>query len=188
MATADNLLLAAAEESKNRAMYLAFAERAEAEGQPQVARLFRAIAESERIHARGEIDLAASAGASAPEAAAVGGRAATGLMPPTATTAENLHRAVEIEEAEFQDTYARFLRQAVEEGEQAAAALLRNVIEVERIHRGLYAAALAAVQEGRRLPEAPVFVCRTCGNTVVGRRPEACPICGSPAAKFAEVA
>ena len=165
MATARNLGQAFAEEAKNRDRYLVFAEKAEGEGMPQIARLFRAAAESELIHARAELE----------------------ALGEIRSTVENLRYAVSAEENEFQGLYARFLKEALAEGDAGVAALFKNILAVERGHHALYSMALAAIADGQDLPERPVFVCRTCGNTVVGQPPEVCPVCGSPATAFGEV-
>ncbi|HAU37788.1 MAG TPA: rubrerythrin [Phycisphaerales bacterium] len=165
MAIREKLKQAFALESKNRELFLLYSQKAEAEGQHQVARLFRAVAESELIHVRAE-------------AALLGGND---------STADNLHQAATIEEAEFQHFYARFLKEAVEDENSPLAELLSRIMEVERQHYGLYQRALQCVRESGDLPESPVHVCGRCGCTVLGDPPDPCPVCGGPRAGFRAV-
>ena len=166
MPTNHNFELAFAEEAKNRQLFLAFAQKADAEGARQVARLFRAAAESELIHARAELE-------------------ALGLV---RSTMENVRHAVAVEENEFQNMYARFLHEAQRDGDGAAATLFGRILEVERGHHNLFREAFAALSTGADIPEAPILVCRTCGNTVVGQPPSICPVCGQPQEGFIAVA
>ena len=165
MSTADNLRLAFTEEAKNSALYLVFAEKADSEGKPQTARMFRALAESELIHGRAELQLLGDNGA----------------------TVDNVRFAAASEEREFQDMYARFLQEALKDGSEEAAGLMSNIMKVERAHHDLLREALAELLDGGDIAEEPIFVCSTCGNTVVGAQTEACSICGSPPEMFYEV-
>lgn len=153
------------EECRNIERYLAFAKKAEAEGWPQIARLFRATAGSERAHARAELR----------------------ILGEVHSTLQNLQDAIDTEEKEFQEVYPRFLREAMQEGGGEPAALLRRILVVERTHHNLYQQALAALQGGADFPEAPVRVCRECGHTIIGDPPATCPVCGSTKEEFAEV-
>jgi rubrerythrin len=161
----ENFRLALADEARNRLLYLAFAEKAEAEGRHQLARLFRATAESELIHARRQMEAAGVIGSSA----------------------DNLRHAVAAEEREFQDSYAEYLRQAQKEGDSQAAALFGKILKVEREHHRMFLDTLAKLLAGQDLAAAPIHVCQVCGSTVVGKRPGACGICGSPAEAFNEI-
>jgi len=165
MSVTDNLLLAFEEEAKNRERYLAFAEQADAEGKHQIARLFRAAAESELIHAVAELR----------------------ALGEVKSTAENVQYAIDAEEREFQDVYAGFLREARREGNEETAVLWERILKVERGHYDLFNDALAALTGGEDFATGPAFVCRTCGNTVVGDLPPICPICSAPAEAFVEV-
>ena len=165
MSTTENLRLALAEEAKNRELYLAFAEKAEAEGNCQVARLFRAVAESELIHARSELE----------------------MLGAVKSTTENLQRAMWLEEGEFQKMYARFLKEVQEEPDEQTAAFWERILKVERGHHKLFREALTALVDGKDVADAPMYVCRSCGHTVAGRPLEPCGVCGAPADGFAEV-
>ena len=165
MATIDNLKEAFAGESQANRKYLAFAKMADEEGVPQIARLFRAAAAAETVHAHAHLNVMHG----------VGG------------TAENLEAAIEGEGAEFREMYPGFVAEAKDEGESAAATSFGNALVVEEIHHTLYTNALATLKDGGDLPEAKMFVCGVCGNTVAGEAPDKCPVCGAPQARFFEV-
>jgi rubrerythrin len=145
--------------------YLAFAKKAETEGFSQVAKLFRAAAEAETVHAHAHL------------------RVAGGIK----GTAENLKVAIEGEGFEFQKMYPQFVAEAESEGNKPAEISFKNAMAVEEIHHGLYKGALAAIETGSDLPAAKIYVCAVCGNTVTSEPPDKCPICGVPKARFAEV-
>ena len=166
MATMDNLAEAFAGESQANRKYLAFAKKAEADGYPQVAKLFRAGAEAETIHAHAHFRVMGGIG----------------------ETTDNLAAAVEGEGFEFENMYPKFVAEAEEEGNKQAEVSFKNAMAVEKIHHGLYSDALESVKAGSDLPEESVYVCPVCGNTVIGSVPEKCPICNVPGDKFTEVA
>ncbi|MEW6356812.1 MAG: rubrerythrin family protein [Planctomycetota bacterium] len=166
MATTDNLQGAFAGESQANRKYLAFAKKAEADGFPQIARLFRAAAAAETVHAHSHF------------------RAMGGVK----DTAENLQAAIEGEGFEFKEMYPKFVDEAKREKNKGAQISFENALAVEEIHHGLYAEALKTLKGGKDLPQAPIFVCGVCGNTVLGKAPDKCPVCGAPKAKFSEIA
>ncbi len=166
MATTDNLQDAFAGESQANRKYLAFAKKAEQDGFAQVAKLFRAAAEAETIHAHAHF------------------RVLGGVQ----GTAENLAAAIEGEGFEFQQMYPKFLKEAEDEGNQAAVYSFKNALAVEEIHHGLYGKALESVKAGSDLPEKKIYVCAICGNTVEGEAPDSCPVCKAAREKFFEVA
>ena len=166
MATTDNLKEAFAGESQANRKYLAFAKKAEAEGFGQVAKLFRAAAEAETVHAHAHFDV-------------LGG---------VKGTADNIAAGVEGEGFEFQQMYPKFVAEAKSEGNQGALTSFQNALAVEKIHHGLYSEALEAVKAGKDLPGSAILVCQVCGNTVLGEAPGKCPICGSAKDLFTEVA
>jgi rubrerythrin len=165
MATSDNLKDAFAGESQANRKYLAFAKKAEADGFPQIAKLFRAAAEAETVHAHAHL------------------RAMGGIK----STAENLETAIEGEGFEFKDMYPKYLVEAEKEGVQAAVISFKFALAVEEIHHGLYTEALKTLKGGRDLPARAVFICTVCGNTVFDSPPDKCPICGVGKDKFVEV-
>ena len=99
-------------------------------------------------------------------------------------TAENLHAAIDGEASEFREMYPGFITEAEREGNDKAVMSFDNALAVEKIHHGLYQEALKAVGSGQDLPQATMFVCGVCGNTVSGQPPDTCPICSSPKSKF----
>jgi rubrerythrin len=166
MSTQTNLETAFAGESQANRRYLAFAAKAEAEGLPQIAKLFRAAAEAETVHALAHLR----------------------VMNGVADTKRNLQAAVEGEGHEFEKMYPPFVEEAQTEGYRAAVLSFRNAMAVEKIHFDLFGKALAAATASRDLPGASIHVCAICGNTVEGAAPEKCAICGAPKSKFKEVA
>ena len=166
MATAENLKEAFAGESQANRTYLAFAKKAEADGYPQVAKLFRAAAEAETVHAHAHL------------------RAMGGVK----DTAANLESAVAGEGHEFKTMYPAFVKEAEAEGAKAALFSFRNAMAVEEVHHGLYAKALESVKSGSDLPASKIVVCSVCGNTIEGDAPDRCPVCGVPGSKYFEVA
>jgi rubrerythrin len=165
MATVDDLQNAFAGESQANRRYLAFAKKAEAEGYPEVAKLFRAAAEAETVHAHAHL------------------RAMGGVE----STKENLEEAVKGESFEFKQMYPGYVEQARNEQAKAALASFQNAMAVEQVHHSLYIEALNAVQAGKDIPVHKFFVCGVCGNTVLDEPPEKCPVCGAPKDKFSEV-
>ena len=165
MATMENLAKAFAGESQANRKYLAFANKAEEDGMPQVAKLFRAAAEAETIHAHAHF------------------RVMGGIK----NTAENLQAAIEGEGEEFEDMYPKMLAEAQAEGNKPAEFSFKNALAVEEIHHGLYSKALESVKAGNDLPAAKIYVCPVCGNTVEGDVPDTCPVCGVPGTKFKEI-
>ena len=161
--TLENLREAFAGESQANRRYLAFAEQADADGYPQVAKLFRAAADAETIHAHAHL------------------RAMSGV----GSTTENLGEAVGGETHEFTNMYPGMIAAAEEEDFTRARRSFDNANQVEQIHAGLFQKALDSLGE-----EAQVFdyyVCPVCGNTVEGAPSEPCPICGTPADRFTRV-
>jgi rubrerythrin len=165
MSTADNLQEAFAGESQANRKYIAFAKKAEADGYPQVARLFRAAAEAETVHAHAHF------------------RVMNGVK----GTVENLEAAIEGEGYEFRTMYPSFLDEAQKAKDGPAVTTFKNAMAVEETHHRLYSDALTAVKGGKDLPAAPIYVCAVCGHTVVGGAPDTCPVCKAKKDRFAEV-
>ena len=158
--TMENLKTAFAGESQANRKYLAFAQQAEKDGLPNVARLFRTTAEAETIHAHGHLK-------------AMGG---------VKSTAENLQEAIGGETYEFSQMYPPMLEQAEKEGHKAKI-MFRYAVEAEKIHAALYTKALAAVKAGKDIEE-EVYLCPVCGHIEIGKRPDKCPICGVKGDKY----
>ena len=160
----DDLKEAFAGESQANQKYRAFAARAEQDGFPNIARLFRTTAEAERIHAEGHLKALDGVG----------------------TTADNLQAAIEGETHEFTEMYPPMLQRAAEIGHKAKR-MFGYAVEAEAVHAKLYALALDAVKQGKDLAETRFYLCPVCGHIEFGEPPEACPICGAKASKFVEV-
>jgi len=162
--TNENLAIAFAGESQANRKYLAFARQADKDGLPQIARLFRAAAEAETIHALSHL-------------ANMGG---------IGKTRENLEAALAGETYEFTEMYPPMWEQAKAEGHKAKT-MLGFATSAEKIHAGLFKQALEALREGKDLSQMEVYLCPFCGDVEFGVPPEKCPICGAPAAKFQRV-
>jgi len=163
--TLENLETAFSGESQANRRYLLFADKAEKEGYPEIARLFRATAEAETAHARNHLKTMGGIGA----------------------TRDNLQAAIEGENYEFTKMYPGFIEQAKAENNQAAQTSFDWANKVEEIHHGLYQKALKALEAGQQLKDDPYFVCQGCGYTVAGEAPEKCPVCGAPRKMFKRV-
>ncbi len=162
--TDSNLKDAFAGESQANRKYLAFARKAEQEGFSNVARLFRAAAEAETIHALGHFS-------------AMGG---------VGSTADNLRAAVAGETYEYTQMYPPMLQQAIADDHRGKR-MFGYAMKAEAIHAKLYQMALEAVSQGRDLAETHFYLCPVCGHIELGTPPATCPICGTKAEKFVEV-
>lgn len=158
----ENLKAAFAGESQANRKYLAFAKKADEEGYPQIAKLFRAAAAAETVHAHNHL------------------RVMGGIK----STAENLQEAINGETYEFNEMYPEFLKVAAEEGENQASWSFNVANEVEKIHAGLYEKAAESLKKNQDMPHVDYYVCKVCGNTVEESPPEKCPICNAPAKSF----
>ncbi|MEE8353830.1 MAG: rubrerythrin family protein [Dehalococcoidales bacterium] len=163
--TEDNLQTAFGGESQANRRYLFFADKADKEGHPQIAKLFRAAAEAETVHARNHFNAMDGVGA----------------------TRDNLNAGVIGEHREFTRMYPPFIERARTDQHQRAERTFDFANQVEEIHYGLFQAALKALDSGEQLAEEPYFVCQVCGNTVAVAAPEKCPVCGAPAGSFRQV-
>ena len=164
--TEKNLQEAFAGESQANRRYLFFAEKAEKEGHPQIARLFRAAAEAETVHARSHFN-------------AMGG---------IGSTKENLLAGVTGEHYEFTRMYPPFIEQAEAENNRKAQRSFENANEVEEIHHTQFQKALKDLETGQQLKDEPYFVCQYCGNTVAVEAPSGeCPVCGASPHQFKQV-
>jgi rubrerythrin len=155
--TRENLSAAFAGESQAHIKYLAFSARAEREGKPNIARLFRAIAYAEQVHAINHLK----------ELKGVG------------DTAANLQSAINGENFEVDEMYAAYLAVAEEQGEKGAQRSMTYAIEAEKIHAGMYADAKKAAEAGEDFAIPEVYICPVCGFTHIGEPPDRCPVCNS---------
>lgn len=162
--TTDNLKTAFAGESQANMKYQAFAEKAEKEGMPNIAKLFRTTAEAERLHAAGHL------------------KAMDGI----GSTAENLQAAINGETYEFEEMYPPMVEQAEADGHKAKR-MFSWATDAEEVHAQLYARALEMAAEGKDLDVTEFYLCPTCGYIEFGAPSEKCPICGLPGERFVQV-
>ena len=165
MSSIDNLKEAFAGESQANRKYLAFAKKADEEGFPNVARLFRAAAEAETVHAHNHLK----------------------VLDGVQKTADNLKAAIEGEGFEFKDMYPKFVDLAEKEENAGAVKSFKYALAVEKIHYDLYSDALKGLDSGKDFSNEQVYVCRNCGNTVYGAAPARCPVCGKSEDWFDEI-
>ncbi len=163
--TVDDLKAAFAGKSQANRKYLAYAKKADADGYPQVARLFRAAAAAETVHAHNHF------------------RALDGVR----TTSDNLKDAIEGENYEAVTMYPDFIKDAEAESMKRALNSFKWAWEVEKIHEGLYRKALATLEAQQPMQEVDYYVCPTCGFTHEGPLEGPCPICKTLGEKFERI-
>jgi rubrerythrin len=162
--TPDNLKEAFAGESQASTTYLAFARKADQEGHPEAAKLFRAASAAEVVHARNHLQ----------------------VMEGVKSTEENLKEAITGENMEHVKMYPEFIEQAKKEENPKAERTFNWARKVEMIHESLYKSALEALQSGKAEAK-EYFVCQVCGFTAEGKAPDRCPVCGAPQTQFSKV-
>jgi len=160
--TEQDLKQAFAGESQANRKYLAFAKKAEEEGYKAVAKLFRAAAEAETVHAHNHL------------------RELKGVK----GTKENLEEAINGESYEFQQMYPAMIEDAKSEDNKSALRSFHIANEVEKVHAGLYKKALENLGKN---PDVDYFVCKVCGYTAEGNAPDTCPVCGAKKVAFFKV-
>jgi rubrerythrin len=148
-------------ESEANRKYLAFAEKADQEGYPQAARLFRAAAEAEAVHASNHLK----------------------AMKAVKDTKENLREAIAGETQEFKEMYPAMIVAAKAEGDKAAERTFSYANEVEEIHAGLYHEMMEKLDASKK-EDYPYYVCPVCGMTAEREPPEKCPVCGVKGERF----
>ena len=162
MSTLDNLKDAFAGESQANRKYLAFAKKADDEGFKQAAKLFRAAAEAETVHAHNHL------------------RVMGGIK----STKENIQEAVGGETYEFTKMYPQMIEEAKKEGNKQALQSFEIANKVEKIHADLYQKALQNLGKNEAVD---YYVCQVCGNTVQNAAPDKCPICGASKSQFTRI-
>ena len=160
--TEQNLQDAFAGESQANRKYLAFAKKADKEGYKQVAKLFRAAAEAETVHAHNHL------------------KQLDGIK----STKENLEAAVSGESHEFETMYPQMIKDAEEEGNKGALRSFNFANDVEKVHADLYQKALDNIGSNE---EADYFVCDICGYTAEGEAPDQCPVCKAKKELFKKI-
>lgn len=160
--TKENLKSAFSGESQAHMKYLISADKAEEEGFNNIARLFRAIAFAERVHASNHLN-------------ALNG---------SNLTLDNLDVAIDGETFEVNEMYPAYKAVAELQDEKKAVKSIHYALEAEKIHTALYSEAKDAVRSGQDLEMGEVNICPVCGHTVLGKAPERCPICGIQGDRF----
>ena len=162
MSSMDNLKNAFAGESQANRKYLAFAKKAEEEGFKQVAKLFRAAAEAETVHAHSHLR----------------------VMGGVKSTKENIQEAIGGETFEFTKMYPQMIEEARKGGNKQAQQSFEFANKVEKIHAELYQKALNNLGKNETVD---YYVCQVCGNTVENAAPDKCPICGASKSMFVKI-
>ncbi len=157
----DNLYVAFVGEAKAHHRLLAFARKADDEGYPQIAKLFRAVAAAEGVHAERHLRLLGEA--------------------VVQSTEENLQSSFERETTVNEVYYPQFIREAEEEGERAAVLTFSQARDVEEGHAALYKRALSAML---RDETHGYYVCQVCGYVAEWELPDQCPVCGAKRGQF----
>ncbi len=165
MSTEENAQNAYAGESQANRKYSVFAEKADAEGYPNVAKLYRAASEAEAVHAKRLLFILGQVG----------------------STEENLKKSVEGENYEFTTMYPEFVQQAKDEHKNEASIVFTHAMKAEEVHANLYLQALESVRSGSDIDADAVYLCPVCGNIEIGSAPEKCPICGVPQRMFRKI-
>ncbi|MBU1043986.1 MAG: rubrerythrin family protein [Candidatus Omnitrophica bacterium] len=164
--TEQNLKAAFAGESQAHMKYLAFADKAEKESKSNVARLFKAIAYAERVHAINHLKVLNGIG----------------------TTEENLQAAQNGEHFEVEEMYPAYHDEAEKQGEKDAARSTHYALEAEKIHEEMYKKTKKEIASGGDIELAEVYICPICGYTVEGDAPDFCPICAAKKGIFKKFA
>ncbi len=160
----DDLKAAFAGESQANRRYLAFAKKAEEQGLPQIAKLFRAIAAAETVHALNHL------------------RALGEIK----DVPSNLQTAINGEHYEVNSMYPAFIADAEADGDKKALTSFHDAWEVEKIHEAMYTKALANI--GKDTPAVDYYVCPVCGYTHEGpMTEERCPVCKTLTSRFEKI-
>ncbi len=156
--TDENLETAFAGESMANRKYTAFANKAEKEKMPNVARLFKAIASAETVHALSHFNVKKG----------------------VKSTAENLKTAMEGERYEVNDMYPTMIKEAEKDDNKSAIRTMSNALSAEKGHEQLYKRTLEKVEKtGKDIESVDYYVCPVCGYTVENEAPDPCPVCGA---------
>ncbi len=162
MSTKDNLMAAFAGESQANRKYLAFAKKAEAEGYKSAARMFRAAAEAETLHAHAHLN------------------AVDGVK----STEENLKSAVSGETFEFEKMYPPYLEEAKKEGHDKGVRSISYAMEAEKVHADLFSDVLSNLNKE---DDSIYYLCPQCGYVEKNGTPDNCPICTTKGSLFIKV-
>ncbi len=163
--TIDDLKAAFAGESQANRKYLAFAKQAEEDGLPQIAKLFRAVAAAETVHAHSHLR----------------------VLGEVKKTAENLEAAKGGEHYEINTMYPEFIKDAEADANKRALSSFTWAWQVEKEHEVYYQEAIECLKDGQSLPDVEYYVCPVCGHTHRGKPPERCPVCNTPGQRFEKI-
>ncbi len=169
--TAENLRSAYGGESMAHMRYLIWADKADQDGFPNVARLFRAIAFAEQVHATNHFNVLRDV--AGPFSVTAGGGFGLG------STSQNLQGAIDGERFEVEEMYPAYVAVAEAQSEKAAQRSMSWAVEAEKQHVILYTQAKQAVDAGHDVTLGVVYICELCGHTVEGEAPDKCPVCNA---------
>ncbi len=162
--TKDNLKEAFAGESQANQKYRAFAKKAERDGFPNIAKLFKTAAEAERIHAEGHLTALEAIG----------------------STIDNLKSAIEGETYEYTEMYPP-MHELAETENHKAKRMFKYALDAEKVHADLYKLALQAAEQGKDLDVEEIYLCPVCGHIEFGKPKDKCPVCGASPEKYVKV-
>jgi rubrerythrin len=160
--TEGNLRSAFAGESQAHMRYLIYADKAEKEGKSNLARLFKAIAYSEQVHATNHFN----------------------TLGENKSLSENLQNSINGETYEVNEMYPSFLEVAKYQEEKRAQKSIMNAFEAEKVHSKMYEKAKKTIDEGKDTSFNNIYVCEVCGYTIEDTVPDRCPVCNAPREKF----
>jgi rubrerythrin len=160
--TNKDLTEAFAGESQAHMKYMIFSDVAAKEGKKNIARLFKAIACAEQIHATNHYR----------------------TMGEIKTTPENLQAGIDGEHYEVNEMYPAYLAVSKLQEEKDATRSFHGALEAEKIHEVMYSDAKKLADKGEDIDVGKIYICSVCGYTTTNQAPEKCPICGAPKSKF----
>jgi len=149
-------------ESQAFMKYTIWADKAEAEGKKNVAKLFRAVAHAEKVHATNHWRTLGN----------------------VHDTVKNLEHAIEGENFEVEEMYPAYKATAEHQGEKGAVRTTHWALETEKVHAVMYGKAKKAVEAGTDMELGDVYVCPVCGFTMEGTVPDTCPVCNAKKESF----
>jgi len=155
--TDKNLHEAFAGESMAHMRYMIYSDRAEQEGKPEIARLFRAIASAERVHATNHWR----------------------TLQNIKGSVDNVQDGINGEHYEITEMYPTFNKVAEFQGEKGAVRSTFYALETEKVHEGMYIRAKQALEQGKDASFGKIHICPVCGYTMEGEAPDICPICNA---------
>ncbi|MFP4105733.1 MAG: rubrerythrin family protein [Phycisphaerae bacterium] len=178
--TAANLRSAFGGESQAHMRYLIWGNKAEKDGFPHVARMFRAISRAEQAHATGHFKALRNVEGAFDVTSAAG----FGL----GTTSNNLAGAIEGETFEINEMYPAYLEVAKMQDVKGAQQSMTYALSAEKIHAAWFTKAKKSVDDGKDFEIGTIQICPVCGHTMEGEAPDQCPICKAKGSLYIEFA